>query len=95
MILGWLKLLWRLKVRFPETARVPLMGVRKEFQKSRLGAALALMVMKGLQAPALRRGIKRTELSWILEDNQGMRSILDGVGAKVYKRYRIYAKDLV
>jgi hypothetical protein len=93
--LGWLKLLWRLKVRFPETARVPLMGVRKEFQKSRLGAALALMVVKALQAPALRRGIKRTELSWILEDNMGMRSILDGVGAKACKRYRIYTKELV
>jgi hypothetical protein len=93
--LGWLKLLWRLKVRFPETARIPLMGVRKEFQKSRLGAALALMVVKATQDPALRRGIKRTELSWILEDNVGMRSILDGVGAKVYKRYRIYTKELV
>ena len=71
------------------------MGVRKEFQKSRIGAALALMVIKALQAPAIKRGIKRTELSWILEDNEGMRSILDGVGAKAYKRYRIYAKELV
>ena len=31
---GWLKLLWRLKVRFPKKTRVALMGVRKEFQKS-------------------------------------------------------------
>jgi hypothetical protein len=93
--LGWLKLLWRLKVRFPKTARIPLMGVRKEFQKSRLGAALALMVIKALQASAIRRGIQQNELSWILEDNVGMRSILDGIGAKAYKRYRIYTKDLV
>ena len=26
---GWAKLLWRLKVRYPSTARVPLMGVRR------------------------------------------------------------------
>jgi len=93
--LGWLKLLWRLKVAYPETARVPLMGVRKKYQKSLLGAALALMIIKAGQGPALRRGIKQTELSWILEDNQGMRSILEGIGAKVYKRYRIYSKKLV
>jgi hypothetical protein len=93
--LGWLKLLWRLKVAYPDTARVPLMGVRKKYQKSRLGAALALMIIKAGQGPALQRGIKQTELSWILEDNLGMRSILDGIGAKVYKRYRIYSKKLV
>ena len=93
--LGWLKLLWRLKVSFPKTARVPLMGVRKKFQKSRLGAALALMVVAATRDPALRRGIEQTELSWILEDNLGMRSILDGIGATVYKRYRIYKKELV
>ena len=92
---GWLKLLWRLKIKFPQTARVPLMGVRREFQKSRLGAALALMVINACQLHALRRGIKEVELSWILEDNLGMRTILDGIGGKVYKRYRVYDKKLV
>jgi len=91
---GWLKLLWRLKVNFPKFARVPLMGVRKEFQKSRLGAALAIMVIEAVQTQALRRGIQLAELSWILEDNMGMRTILDGIGGKVYKRYRIYGKEL-
>ncbi|MCB1843197.1 MAG: hypothetical protein KDI09_09570, partial [Halioglobus sp.] len=33
---GWAKLLWRLKLRHPRTARVPLMGVRQAFQHSRL-----------------------------------------------------------
>jgi GNAT superfamily N-acetyltransferase len=92
---GWLKLLWRLKLRFPQTARVPLMGVRQDFQKSRLGAALALMVIEAVQVHALRRGVKQVELSWILEDNMGMRNILDGIGGKVYKRYRMYDKELV
>ena len=91
---GWLKLLWRLKIKFPKTARVPLMGVRREYQKSRLAAALALMVIKACQVSALRRGIKEVELSWILEDNVGMRTILDGIGGRVYKRYRVYDKPL-
>ena len=92
---GWLKLLWRLKIKFPNTARVPLMGVRREYQKSRLGAALALMLIQAVQVHALGRGIKEVELSWILEDNEGMRTILEGIGGRVYKRYRMYDKPLV
>jgi hypothetical protein len=38
--------------------------------------------------------LKDVELSWILEDNQGMRAILDGIGGRVYKRYRVYEKAL-
>jgi len=91
---GWLKLLWRLKVKFPKSTRVPLMGVRREYQKSRLGAALSLMLIKEVQIHALRRGVEEVELSWILEDNVGMRTILDGIGGTVYKRYRIYDKEL-
>ena len=39
MPIGWLKLLWRLKVSYPKTIRVPLMGVRQQFQNTRLGPA--------------------------------------------------------
>jgi hypothetical protein len=35
------------------------------------------------------------ELSWILEDNKGTRDIIESLGAVIYKRYRIYGKDLV
>ena len=91
---GWLKLLWRLKIKFPKSARVPLMGVRREYQKSRLGAALALMLIKEVQNHSLPRGLENVELSWILEDNVGMRTILDGIGGRVYKRYRVYEKKL-
>jgi hypothetical protein len=91
---GWLKLLWRLKVRFPQTARIPLMGVRKQYHDSLLGAALAFMVIRGVQAPGLKRGIKKVELSWILEDNKGMSDIIESIGGTAYKTYRIYSKDL-
>ncbi len=91
---NWLKLLWRLKVKHPRSGRVALMGVRKKFQNSRLGAALALLVIEGCEKYALPYGMKEAELSWILEDNKGMRNILDGLGAAAYKRYRIYEKNL-
>lgn len=92
--LGWLKLLWRLKVRFPSSGRVPLLGVRKCYQNSLLGPALAYMVIDALAKPVRRRGIEMMELSWILETNRRMRAILEDMGADAYKRYRVYEKTL-
>lgn len=92
--LGWLKLLWRLKVGFPRTARCPLMGVRTRYHNSALGAALALMVVDRGREVGKKLGIEQMELSWILEDNQGMRSIIESIGGKVHKRYRFFAKEL-
>jgi hypothetical protein len=91
---GWLKILWRLKMARPKTARVPLMGVRKRHHNSLLGAALAIMVVDRVRRLGEKYGAKKVELSWILEDNAGMRNILDSIGGVVYKRYRIFAKDL-
>jgi hypothetical protein len=92
---GWLKLLWRLKVARPKTARVPLMGVRKRHHNSLLGAALAVMVVERVRRLGVKYGATKVELSWILDDNTGMRNILESIGGVVYKRYRIYGKDLV
>ncbi len=92
--LGWLKLLWRLKVRFPSTARVPLMGVRSRFQDKRIGAALAFLVIDTVRPGLIARGVKQVELSWILEGNAGMRSIIESIGGKAYKRYRVYERVL-
>jgi len=91
---GWLKLLWRLKVVGAKSARVPLMGVRRCYQGSRLGATLAMMVISPLHERARQQGIREVDMSWILEQNQGMRSIIETVGCELYKRYRIYQKDL-
>ena len=91
---GWLKLLWRLKVAYPKTVRVAMMGVRQRYQNSRLAAALAVMVVEAARPPAVKRGVLSAEMSWILDDNVGMRSINDALGGVVYKRYRIYGKEL-
>jgi len=91
---GWLKLLWRLKVVGAKSARIPLMGVRRRYQGSRMGATLAMMVISPLHERARKQGIKEVDMSWILEQNQGMRNIIETVGCDLYKRYRIYQKDL-
>jgi hypothetical protein len=52
------------------------------------------MVIGAVQDPSIKRGIKKVELSWILEDNVGMRNIIESIGGRVYKTYRIYGKEL-
>ncbi len=91
---GWAKLLWRLKVRHPKTARVPLMGVKQSHQQSRLGPTLAFMVIDSVRKALHARGVEDVEMGWILEDNDGMRNIIETIGGQAYKRYRIYQKEL-
>lgn len=92
--LGWLKLLWRLKRHKLRTARVTLMGVRQEFQTSRLGMALAYAVINAVRLALIEKDVDEVEMSWILEDNNNMRHILESLGGVPYKRYRIYQKDI-
>lgn len=92
--LGWIKLLWRLKVRSTKSGRIALMGVRKKHQHTRLGPALALMTIGALHEPGMKRKMERVEMSWILEQNQGMRNIIEKMGGKVTKTYRMYRKEL-
>jgi hypothetical protein len=91
---GWAKLLWRLKVRHPRTARVPLMGVKQAFQHSRMGPTLAFMVIDAVRKALQARGVEDVEMGWILEDNDGMRNIIETIGGEAYKRYRVYEKEI-
>jgi hypothetical protein len=91
---GWAKLLWRLKVKTTKTARVPLMGVRKAYHSSLLGAALAISVIDSIRKAQKAFGVESGELSWILEDNLPMRRMIEQFGGKAYKTYRVYAREL-
>ena len=91
---GWAKLLWRLKVARVKSARVPLMGVKRRFHGDRRGQMLPFLLIDAAGRPAVRLGYTRFELSWVLEDNRSMNAIAKAIGARVYKRWRIYEKAL-
>jgi hypothetical protein len=91
---GWAKLLWRLKVTGMRTARVPLMGVRREHSQSLLGKILPMKLIYALQTRALARDIRELELSWLLEDNLPVRRVIEMLGGRLVKTYRIYQKRL-
>ena len=92
--LGWLKLLWRLKVRGLRSARVVMMGLRRDYHGSPLGAALVPVMIESWRDSMRRRGYKRAELSWILEDNWRIRRVIEGIGGRISKTYRIYERAL-
>lgn len=91
---GWLKLIKKIRNREIRSGRIPLMGVRKQYQNSPVGIALACQVIDAPRKAGLARGIEEVEMSWILEDNVAMRGILDKIGSEPYKRYRIFGKLL-
>jgi len=75
--------------------RVPLMGVRKRLQSSRMASQLAFMMIEAIRRNSVSRyGATRSEIGWILEDNQGMVAIADAIHSSVNKEYEIYQKAL-
>jgi GNAT superfamily N-acetyltransferase len=91
---GWAKLVWKLFGSAPNSVRMPLMGVRKEYHGTLTGSSLALAVIETVRRYHVSRHTFTGELSWILEDNRPMRHMLEALGARPYKTYRIYEKAL-
>ena len=75
--------------------RVPLMGVLKEFQNSRLASQLAFMMIEFIRRSAtIDYNSKRAEIGWILDDNKGMVAIADTIESKINREYVIYEKSI-
>ena len=93
---GWAKLLWWLRAPRVRTMRVPLMGVVKRLQASRLASQLAFMMIEFIRRDSVARyGASRGEIGWILDDNQGMIAIADAIDSRINKVYTLYEKPLV
>lgn len=90
---GIVKMLWRLKVAGVKTARVPLMGVRRDVG-GWLQAILPFLVVDRMRLEARKLGYEWIELSWILEDNRPMRRMIEAIGSERYKTYRLYERAL-
>lgn len=90
---GWLRFLWRLKVRRPRSGRLLLLGVGKDF-RSRQYAGLTYLLCDEIYRAANERGYDWAEFGWTLEDNGLINSVIRKVGAEHYKTYRVYEKPL-
>jgi hypothetical protein len=86
--LGLIKLLWY--SRKIDMLRVLALGVRKKFQNLGLDAVFYYET----HTRGIKHGFRRGEFSWLLENNHPMRNTLENWGARIYKTYRLYTKDL-
>ena len=86
--IGALKVLWyRRRI---DLLRVALAGIRHKFRN----LALDAIFYYETYTRGVAKGFSRGEFSWVLEDNLAMRNTLENMGARVYKRYRIYEGKL-
>src|SRR5204862_5211484 len=90
---GVFRLLWRLKVARPRTARCLMLGID---QGARGFATLGLsaLLYVAMNEAGRRRGVEWGELSWTLEDNDAINRGIAATGAVRYKTYRVYEKAL-
>ncbi|MFQ5888543.1 MAG: GNAT family N-acetyltransferase [Gemmatimonadota bacterium] len=88
---GVFKILWKVaRAKRIHGARVLTLGLLPEYRGRGIDSLLYLRIFrKGTAA-----GITEAEFSWVLEDNEPMRRPLERIGARVYKRYRVYDRAL-
>lgn len=91
---GLAKLLYRLKVKGPTTARLIILGIRKQYRGVKKYAALSICLYAKMHHSAEKVGIKWGELSWTLEDNAPVNVGIKFMGGDIYKTYRVYERAL-
>jgi GNAT superfamily N-acetyltransferase len=70
--------------------RALVFGVIPEFMHT----GLAYLLYDEFEKAIIRKGYEWCELSWQLEDNEAINRFAASIGAALYKRYRIYEKDI-
>ena len=88
------RLLRRIRPRRPKTARLLFLGIRKRFRSMKRYAPLSAYLYTEMHRAAAHRGLEWGELSWTLEDNTPVNLGIQLMGGTVYKRYRVYERDL-
>jgi len=80
-------LLWKRRIR---TVRVITLGILPQWRGVGLDSAL---IVESL-ARGRKLGITGAECSWMLEDNEPILASIRSIGAREYRRYRLYEKSL-
>lgn len=91
---GWARLLWRLKVKHPKSARLMMLGIRKEYRGVRKYMPLSVAMYAEVARRSGAKGYEFGELSWTREDDSPINSGIKNMGATVYKKYRVYERAL-
>jgi hypothetical protein len=80
-LLGW---------KTPRMCRVITLGVKAAYRGKGLES---LMLFEGLKE-GFKAGVETAEASWILEDNTMMTRLMEVYAGRVYKRYRLFDREV-
>jgi hypothetical protein len=80
-LLGW---------KCPPRTRVITLGMKRAYRSKGLESA---MLIEGLKV-GMDAGVTESEASWILEDNVMMCRVLEAIGGRPYKTYRLYERQV-
>jgi GNAT superfamily N-acetyltransferase len=72
------------------TGRIMILGVKAEYRKRGIFALFVHEIVRR----ARELGVVAAEASWILEDNDKLNRPLTSMGAKEYRRWRIYDRPI-
>jgi GNAT superfamily N-acetyltransferase len=73
-----------------DRVRLPILGVAPEHRNK----GFELVMIHELYGRTIAKGYKACEASWTLEDNRAMNHVIEAGGARRYKTYRIYEKEM-
>jgi hypothetical protein len=89
---GIAKLLYRLKVKGPRSARMIILGIRKKFRMQRRYMPLSSFLYAEMNDSAAKLGIEFGECGWTLEDNHAVNAGIKMMGGTPYKKYRVFER---
>jgi GNAT superfamily N-acetyltransferase len=72
------------------TLRVLTLGIVPEYRLSGIDAMLYLHIFR----TGARKGYDSGEFSWMLEDNIAIHRPMENLGARIYRRYRLYDRPI-
>jgi hypothetical protein len=81
-------LLTRYKI---DAGKLHFIGIRKEFRHQHIGSLLNYQVLLEMK----HRGYDRAEVGWIDEQNHIARATIAFTGATVYKKHRVFEKNIL
>lgn len=91
---NWMKLASAIYNDMWKTARILLLGIRKQYRHTQLAPAILSLLASDFMALGRSYNLDWVEFSWILETNRPMISLAEAAAGPPCKRYRVYEKDI-
>jgi hypothetical protein len=91
---NWVKFASCLLTEDVQGARIPLMGIRREFQQSPLATGVLALLVREFVAEARTKKLEWVEFSWVLESNRAMNALGRLAAGPPVKTFRVYSKPI-